>query len=180
MFVQVIKGRTKDSDGVRRQMDRWQKDIRPDAIGYLGSTAGVAADGTLIVFARFSDAAAAAKNSARPEQGTWWEETSKLFDDEPTFRESSDVTTMLDGDFDAAGFVQVMEGSVTDRAKAEAFETGEMLEQLRKARPDLLGSMRVWFDGGTFTEASYFTSEAERRRPSSPARSRSTWPSTAR
>jgi hypothetical protein len=39
-----------------------------------------------------------------------------------------------------------------------------MLEQLRAARPDLLGGHRVWFDDGTYVEAAYFTSEADARR----------------
>ena len=57
-----------------------------------------------------------------------------------------------------------MEGTVTDRAKAEAFETSELLEQLRAARPDLIGGLRLWFDGGTFVEAAYFTGEEQARK----------------
>ena len=60
--------------------------------------------------------------------------------------------------------MQVMEGRVADRAKAEAFESPEMLDQLRAARPDLIGGLRVWFDDGTFTDVAYFTSEAEARK----------------
>jgi hypothetical protein len=164
MFVQVIKGRARDAAGLRRQSERWRDEVRPGAVGFLGGTAGVADDGTFVVFARFADEAAAKANSARPEQSAWWEETAKLFDGEPTFRESSDVSILFEGGSDAAGFVQVMEGTVTDRAKAEAFETPEMLEQLHAARPDLLGSVRVWFPGGAFADAAYFTSEEDARK----------------
>jgi hypothetical protein len=163
MFVQVIKGRTSDAEGVRRQSDRWRDDVRPGAKGFLGSTIGVADDGTVVVFARFEDEASAKANSDRPEQSAWWEETSKYIDG-ATFRESSDVTTLFDGGRDDAGFVQVMEGTVSDRGKAEAMETPEMLEQLRAARPDLLGGLRVWFPGGEFIEAAYFTNEQEARK----------------
>jgi hypothetical protein len=163
MFVQVIKGRTNDADAVLRQGQRWIDEIRPGAKGYLGGTAGVADDGTVVVFARFADEAAARANAARPEQGAWWEEMAKLLDGEPTFRESSDVTTLFDGGSDDAGFVQVMEGTVSDRAKAEAMESPELVAELRAARPDLLGSYRVWFEGGAFAEAAYFTSEADAR-----------------
>jgi hypothetical protein len=164
MFVQVIKGRIRDAAAVRRRAELWREEVRPGAVGFLGSTAGIADDGTFIVFARFADEAAAKANSDRPEQGAWWEKTAKLFDAEPTFRESTDVTTMFDGGSDDAGFVQVMEGTVTDRAKAEALETPEMLEQLRSARPDLIGGLRVWFPGGSFAEAAYFTSEEDARK----------------
>lgn len=164
MFVQVIKGRTSDSAGIQRQTERWRDEIRSGARGFLGSTIGVADDGTFVALARFSDEAAARENSERPEQAAWWEETSKYFDGEPTFRESSDVTTLFDGGSNDADFVQIMEGRAVDRAKVEAFETPELLAQLRAARPDLLGSLRVWLDGGAFVEAAYFTSEADARR----------------
>ena len=167
MFVQVIKGRTSDADGLRRQFQRWLDEVRPGAVGFIGSTVGIADDGTVIAFARFADEAAAKANAARAEQGAWWEETSKYYDAEPTFRESSDVTTLLEGGSNSAGFVQVMEGTMSDRAKAEALETPEMVKQLSAARPDLIGSTRVWFAGGAFAEAAYFTSEADARKDES-------------
>jgi len=163
MFVQVIKAKTSDAAALRAQMDRWQTDVRPGAIGYVGSTVGISDDGTLIALARFTDAASAAKNADRPEQGIWWEQTAKLLDGEATFRESSDVSELFGGGSDAATFVQIMEGTVSDRAKAEAFED-EMLDQLRATRPDLLGGQRVWFADGSYVEAAYFTSEAEARK----------------
>ena len=163
MFVQVIKGRTSDPEGLRRQLERWRDEVRPGARGFLGSTVGITDDGTVVAFARFDDEAAARTNSDRPEQTAWWQETSRYFDGEPSFRESSDVSTLFGGGSDTAGFVQVMEGTVTDRAEADAFETPEMLEQLRAARPDLIGAVRVWFADGGFVEAAYFTSEADAR-----------------
>jgi hypothetical protein len=164
MFVQVIKGKVSDPSAVRRQNERWRNELRPGATGFLGSTIGVAADGTFIAVIRFVDAAAAKANSERPEQGAFWAETAKNFDGEPTFRESSDTTTLFDGGSDTARFVQVMEGTVKDRAKAEEFESPEMLEQLRAARPDLIGSLRVWFPGGAFVDAAYFTNEEDARK----------------
>jgi hypothetical protein len=164
MFVQVIKARTSDAAGVRRQCERWRDEVRPGAIGFLGTTAGVSDDGTFVALARFADVASARANSERPPQHAWWEQTVKLFESEPTFRESIDISTLLDGGSDDAGFVQVMEGVVSDRAKLEELETDELLEQLRVARRDLIGSMRVWLAGGAFVEAAYFTSEADARR----------------
>jgi len=164
MFVQVIKGRTKDGARLRGQLERWRDELKPGATGFLGSTIGIADDGTFIGFARFSDGAAARANSQRAEQDAWWQETATYFDGEPTFRESSDVSTLFEGGSNSAGFVQVMEGTTKDRAKAEAMETPELLEELRTARPDLLGALRVWFPGGAFVEAAYFTSEEEARK----------------
>lgn len=163
MFVQVIKGRTSDAEALRAQFERWRNELKPGAEGFEGSTVGVADDGTFVALARFRDAAAAQRNSARAEQGAWWEATAAHLDGEATFRESSDVDVLFAGCSNDAGFVQVMEGTVKDRDQAQAMETPEMLEQLRSARPDLLGLQRVWFDGGAFVEAAYFTSEADAR-----------------
>lgn len=164
MFVQVMKGKTSDPAKLRSQAERWQSEVRPGAVGFLGGTGGIADDGTFVLFARFADEAAARANSNRAEQNAWWEETVGCFEGEPTFRESSDIRLLLDGGSDEAGFVQVMEGRAVDRAKAEAFETPELLEQLRAARPELLGGIRAWFDGGAFAEVVYFTSEESARK----------------
>ncbi|MDQ2649592.1 MAG: hypothetical protein M3Z03_08550 [Actinomycetota bacterium] len=163
MFVQVIKGRTKDAASATAQGDRWAAEVRPGAIGYLGGTFGVADDGTVVVLARFEDEASARGNSERPEQTAWWSAFEPLLDGPASFRETSDVSLLFGGPSAAAGFVQVMEGTVPDRAKAEALETPELEAQLKEARPDLLGAIRAWFDGGEFVEAAYFTSEGEAR-----------------
>jgi hypothetical protein len=164
MFVQIINGKVKDAEEIRRQDERWRKEVMPGAKGFLGSTVGVTDDNRFIAFVRFSDEAAARANSDRPEQSSWWAAFEQCLDGAPTFRESNDVALLFDGGSDKAGFVQVMEGSVSDRAKAEAFETPQMLDELHAARPDLIGSIRAWFDGGKFVDVAYFTNEADARK----------------
>jgi hypothetical protein len=158
MFVQVIRSHTSDPDGVRERFDAWKEQLAPGATGFLGSTSGVTADGEVVTIARFSDESSARANSDRPEQGAWWAETEKLLDRPATFRESSDVTVLLGGGSDTAGFVQVMEGHITDRDALSALDpTAESF--LRQHRPDLLGTVRVVCDDGSFTEAAYFSTE---------------------
>ena len=65
MFAQVIKGKTGDAAGLRRQLDRWLEDVRPGAIGFVGSTVGIADDGTFVAVVRFDDEAAAQANASR-------------------------------------------------------------------------------------------------------------------
>jgi hypothetical protein len=161
MFVQVIEGKVADRDALHRQMDRWIADLRPGATGFLGSTAGVADDGTAIAFARFESAAAAKANSDRPEQGTWWSETEKAYAGPVTFTDSDDVETLLGGGSNDAGFVQVMKGNA-DRGRMHA------MDRVFKAaagsfRPDLIGGLRVWTGPQTYIEIAYFTSEADAR-----------------
>ena len=91
MFVQVIEGKTSNPEGLRAQFDKWVAELQPGAKGYVGTTAGVAADGRVVAFARFESEDAARANSDRPEQGAWWAETEKLLDGPVEFSESSDV-----------------------------------------------------------------------------------------
>jgi hypothetical protein len=162
MFIQVIQGRTNDAGGLRRQIERWQQELAPGAQGYLGTTAGVTDDGTVLCLARFESAEAARANSDRAEQTAWWNETEKYFDGPVTFRNCPEVDVTLAGGSDDAGFVQVMQGRSKDRDRLRALEA-EFLPKMQEMRPDVIGGLRGW-DGSNFTEAIYFTSVAEARK----------------
>src|SRR5436190_10452652 len=109
MFIQVISGKTSDPEAFARQGEKWQQEVRPGAIGFLGVTSGVTDDGRFIVIARFDSAESARANNDRPEQGEWWAETEKVVD-RAEFKDSTDIVTMLGGGKNDAGFVQVMRG----------------------------------------------------------------------
>lgn len=161
MFVQVIQGHTDDAEGVRRQEDRWRDELMSGASAFLGSTTGVTADGIYLAIVRFENEDAARRNAEDPLHSGWWEETEKYLSD-VTVRESSDVELFSGGGSDDAGFVQVMEGQIHDLVRAREIEA-EAIEAMQQHRPDVIGSVRVLYDDGGFTEAIYFTSEAEAR-----------------
>lgn len=162
MFVQIIEGRTNDADGMAAMGDKWQESVRPVSVGYLGVTAGSAADGRSIAIVRFESEEAARANSQLPEQTAWFEEMVKYYDGEPTFTESSDTTEHLGGGSNDAGFVQIMKVNDVDRATVERLDGS--FEKIAHLRPDLLGILRVWTGPGSYVEAAYFTSEAEARK----------------
>jgi hypothetical protein len=162
MFVQVIQGQVSDAGQVRAAFDRWIQELAPGATGWLGSTAGVTEDGRFISLARFESEPAARRNSDRPEQDQWWAETSKLFTGEVTFRDSVDVTVDVVGDPDKAGFVQIMQGRGSDPERARELMSQDSAEWAA-FRPDVVGSVAVGHEGGGYTMAMYFTSEAEAR-----------------
>lgn len=162
MFVQVIHGRVADADELRASMRRWVSDLAPNATGWLGSTTGVTADGVGIALARFESAAAAKRNSERPEQHQWWMETAKLFAGDVTFHDSQQVSEFGRGGSDQAGFVQVIQGRY-NRPEMAVEHLERMAEPLREYRPDVIGGLHCLHDGGVFTQAVYFTSEAEAR-----------------
>src|SRR5687767_6429268 len=122
MFVQVIQGKAKDPAGLKKQWERWDQELKPQATGYLGGTAGVTADGEFIALARFESEQAAKSNSDNTEQSKWWEETSPYLDD-VLFHDCTEVALSKGGGSDDAGFVQVMQGKVTDVAKAKELES---------------------------------------------------------
>jgi hypothetical protein len=162
MFVQVIRGQVTDREEMHAALDRWSEQLAPSAAGWLGSTAGVTEDGRFVALARFESEAAARRNSDRLEQGQWWVDTAKLFTGEVSFRDSSDVTEDVTGDPDRAGFVQVMEGRGSDLQRARqlmAEKTGEWAA----FRPDVLGSVAVLSEAGSYTVVMYFTSEQAAR-----------------
>jgi hypothetical protein len=163
MLAQVIEGRTSDAQAVRTAMDRWVAELQPGSVGWLGSTMGVADDGRFIAVARFESAEAAARNSERPEQTRWWEETQRLFDGEVTFRDSEEVEVDLAGDPDRAGFVQVMQGRVSDPVRAKELTAQMSTADMAGFRPEILGSVLVGGADGRWTQVIYFTSEAEAR-----------------
>ena len=158
MFVQVIRGQVSDPGQVRDALDLWEEQLAIGAEGWLGSTAGVTEDGQFVGLARFDSQQAARRNSDRPEQHQWWMETAKLFTGEVTFRDSSDVTVDLNGDPDAAGFVQVMQGRGSDPERARDL-MAQNPDEWAAFRPDVLGSVVVGHEDGGYTMAMYFTSE---------------------
>jgi hypothetical protein len=162
MFVQVIQGKVPDPGKLSAALDRWSQELAPGATGWLGTTAGVTDDGRFIALARFESAEAARRNSDRPEQDRWWAQTAKLFTGDATFKDSSDVIIDVVGDPDQAGFVQVMQGRGTNPDRARELMSQDS-EEWAAFRPDVLGSVGAQHEGGAYTMAIYFSSEAEAR-----------------
>jgi hypothetical protein len=162
MFVQVITGKVSDAGEAHAALDQWAQELAPGATGWLGSTTGVTADGQFIAIARFDNEDAARRNSDRPEQDQWWAQTSKLFTEEPTFRDSTDVDLDMPGDPDKAGFVQIIQGRSSDPVRARELMQDNP-DAWAKFRPDVLGSVGAGHDGGAYTAVLYFTSEEEAR-----------------
>jgi len=162
MFMQVIKGRVADPARVKAALDRWAEELAPGAEGWLGTTAGVTEDGRFIAAARFESEDAARRNSDRPEQDRWWSETSRLFDGEPSFSDSSEVDVDTNGDPATATFVQVMQGRTSDPERARRMMSEDSTDW-SSFRPDMLGSVAAGHDGGAYTMVMWFTSEAEAR-----------------
>lgn len=163
MFVQVFQAKVRDADLWARQVAAWRREIKPKTTGFLGFTSGVTADGDMITAARFRSEESARVDNDLPEQGAWFEETSKAFDGEVTFHDCRDVDVTLDGGSNDAGFVQIMQGRAKDQGRMRAQEKA-MEAELHEVRPDLIGGFTAWHGDEGFTQVVYFKSEQEARR----------------
>jgi len=177
MFIQIIQGTCRDCEALRRQIDLWRQDLGPKAEGWLGGTYGVTDDNTFVGMVRFESKEAAARNSTRPEQGAWWAETEKCFDGEVSFHDCDDAMRFLDGGSDDAGFVQVIQGRLTDPERFRRLAELPM-DMLHETRPEIIGGVMAIASDGTFIETVAFRSEDEARsgeRKEMPAEMRETW-----
>jgi hypothetical protein len=162
MFIQVIQGTVSDPAGLRQAVANWVDEISPQAIGWLGVTGGVTADGRGISVVRFNSVEDAQRNGGRPEQQAWWAEASKCFAGDVVFHDCTDTFTYLDGGSDQAGFVQVMQGRISDAGRARQMMEAAS-DQIRAARPDVIGGTVALHGDGGFTQVIYFTSEEAAR-----------------
>lgn len=162
MFIQVIHGKSSRADELRALADSWKTEGGVGAVGWLGGTYGVTADGDFLGVIRFTSRDEAMANSARPETGAFAEKMGVLMEGPVAFYDCDDVTEMLGGGSDDAGFVQIIRGHLDDPGPAKAMmaDTGD----LQRMRPEILGATLALTDDGTFFETVYFTDEESARR----------------
>lgn len=163
MFIQIIQGRCTKQDELRAMADQWVRDVAPNAVGWLGGTYGFTDDDMFVGVVRFDSKEAAAENSRRPEQGQWWGKMEPLFDGPVEFHDCEDVSLMMDGGSDTAGFVQIIRGRVRDMSKLKGMMGPQQVQMLHEMRPELLGGTLAIEPDGMFTETIAFTDENSAR-----------------
>lgn len=161
MFIQMIQGSCTRQDDAHALLDEWRRDLAPGAIGWLGGTYGFTDDDQLMAVVRFESREAAMANSNRPEQGAWAERFADVMDGPLEFHDCDDVTLLMDGGSDDAGFVQIIRGRVDDPARLKAMMADTTT--LHEMRPDILGATLAFEPDGTFIETVAFTSEEAAR-----------------
>ena len=122
---------------LQRPRRTWRDEIGAGRHGWLGGTYGFTDDDMFVGVVRFESREAAMANSERPEQGAWAEQMMALMDGPVEFHDCDDVTLMLDGGSDRAGFVQVIRGKVAEPDRLKALMTDT--DMLHEMRPDILG-----------------------------------------
>jgi ribosomal protein S6E (S10) len=162
MFIQIIQGKCTRQDELRALADSWRQEVSPPDSGFLGGTYGFTDDGQFVGVVRFENRDKAMANSKRPEQSQWAEQMQALFDGPIEYHDCDDVTLMLEGGSDQAGFVQVIRGKVDDPARIKSMLTSNV-DMMHRERPEILGATLAIEPDGTFTETVAFTDEASAR-----------------
>ncbi len=162
MFIQVVQGKCTREEELRAHLERWREEQGPTAEGWLGGTYGFTDEHEFLGIVRFESREAAMANSDREEQSAWAREMMALMDGPVEFHDCDDVTLMLDGGSDQAGFVQVIRGKVEDVERAKAMMTQDATV-LHEMRPEILGATMAIEPDGTFTQSVFFTDESSAR-----------------
>ena len=162
MFIQIIQGRCTRQDELHALADRWREELGPTADGWLGGTYGFTDDDTFLGIVRFESREAAMRNSERPEQQEWARQMMALVDDLES-HDCDDVTMLMGGGSDDAGFVQVIRGKVDDPDRLKTMMTSDT-DTLHQMRPEILGGTLAIEPDGTFTETIAFSDEDSARR----------------
>lgn len=161
MFIQIIQGKCTRQDELRALAEEWGREMAPGAEGWLGGTYGFTDDNQFLGVVRFESREAAQANSERAEQGDWARRMEELMDGPVEYHDCDDVTLMMDGGSDEAGFVQVIRGRVEDRERFKGAMTDT--DDLHRLRPEIIGGTLAIEEDGTFTETIAFTDEASAR-----------------
>jgi len=162
MFIQIIQGKCTRPDELHALADRWREELGPTADGWLGGTYGVTDDGTFLGIVRFESREAAMRNSERPEQQEWAKQMTALVDGDMEYHDCDDVTLLMGGGSDDAGFVQVIRGKVDDPDRLRTMLTSDT-DTLHRMRPEILGGTLAIEPDGTFTETIAFRDEDSAR-----------------
>jgi hypothetical protein len=161
VFIQIIQGRCTRQDELHAMADRWREELGPTADGWLGGTYGFTDDDTFLGIVRFESREAAMRNSERPEQQAWAGQMTALVED-LEYHDCDDVTLLMGGGSDDAGFVQVIRGKVDDVDRLKTMMTSDT-DTLHEMRPEILGGTLAVEPDGTFTETIAFRDEASAR-----------------
>ena len=159
MFIQVIQGKCSRRQEVRQVSDSWVNHAGGTAPGWLGGTYGFTDDDDFFAVVRFESREAAMENSQRPETSEFARKMGELMEGEPSFFDSDEVETFLDGGSDDATFVQIIRGKGDPTLWQKMGDTS----QLREMRPDVIGGTVAIQNDGSFVETIAFTDEESAR-----------------
>lgn len=162
MFIQILQAHCTRQAELHQVIEEASAGLA-DRAGWLGGTFGFTGDDRFVGVVRFESEEACRELTGTENAQLWLERAQKLCDEPVQVHESADVTMMLEGGSDRAGFVQVMRGRVADAEKLRHLVSDEMASMLHQARPEIVGATLAVEPDGSFTETIAFTDEKSAR-----------------
>lgn len=162
MWIRIARGKTAEPAKLKALVETFTTDPEGLPAGSLGVTFGFAKDGTAVVSSRFESKAAGEAWFSSDQFKARLEKITALGTEITDEFRSDDVVVFGKGGSDDAGFVQVMTGNTSDRAKYEQI-SNTLDEFLTKERPDVIGGITAFGDNGRYFDVVYFTNEADAR-----------------
>jgi hypothetical protein len=143
MLIQVLGALVADREAVRERAHQ----AATAAPGLQWLTGGLTDDGQFIAVARFQEGS----------PGAWWADLEACLAEPLVVRDSSDIEVILGDRTPDAGFLEVIEGHTSDRARFMHLQR-ELEYAFSAERPDFLGSLILWWSDGAWMELASFTS----------------------
>lgn len=162
MYIQMAQGKCDRQDEMRQLIDDWSTEMAGRE-GWLGGTYGFTDDGRFVGVVRYESAAACERLFADEVSKKGWATAQGLCQN-LEMHESGDVTMVLEGGSDSAGFVQVMRGHIGDPERFRHLASDEMMTMLHQARPEVIGGTLAVEPDGSFIETISFTDEGSARK----------------
>jgi hypothetical protein len=153
MLAQVVQVRTNDPDGARPLLERLARDVAPVARG----SVGVTEDGVLFAVFLMDR-----EDAVQLDDVPGWVGLSRFIERDVDVRTSRRVAVFGEGASPRAGFVQVVQGRLSDLELALEHLAGLQV-LLAEHLPALVGSVTVLHAPDGFTRVLYFSSEDEAR-----------------
>lgn len=162
MFVQVVEGQCPAPEALRTEWDRWAREVAPAGVGWLGSTAGVSADGRFVAVTRFESEEAARMTADRPEQSAWAGRLAEQLTGPAVIRDCPEVRAFLRGSWDDASLVRIEQGQA--RAIDRVVSNFEARAASRPGPGEApVAGILAWGPDWYVTEALYYTASAGAR-----------------
>ncbi|HET8602663.1 MAG TPA: hypothetical protein VFM09_01940 [Marmoricola sp.] len=159
----MVQATCHHQDRMRHIVDDWSTAMAARD-GWLGGTYGFTEDGRFVGVVRYESAAAREELMRDEASKAGWEAALACCEGDLETHQSEDVTMMLRGGSDDAGFVQVMRGHIGESDRFAHLASDEMTSMLHEARPEIIGATMAIEPDGTFVETIAFTDEPSARR----------------
>ena len=159
MYLRVVRARSDDEGGTRKNWEAWHGGVAPGLTGWLGGTAGVNEEGEVAALLMFEDEGSARRADGLLARSSEWRDFATSLDEPRLVHDLPGARMFGSGHPEAAGLVRIERGRVSEPGSLEG--VAEMMEtHVEEECPDIL-CYTFGEEGGYFSRALFITSRAD-------------------